>query len=69
MTHGMLTICRAPRHRDTTRYRYKHSILLKGKLGGIEYGGGQRLSVMVRVRILSHFRSSCIDGLRVGPTP
>lgn len=36
--------------RDTTRYRYKHSILLRGKLGDIEYGGGQRVSVMIRDR-------------------
>ncbi|GJE95173.1 2OG-FeII-Oxy-2 domain-containing protein [Phanerochaete sordida] len=36
--------------RDATRYRYKHSILLRGVLGGVEYGGGQRLSIMIRDR-------------------
>ncbi|KIP08164.1 hypothetical protein PHLGIDRAFT_104744 [Phlebiopsis gigantea 11061_1 CR5-6] len=36
--------------RDSTRYNYKHSILLRGDVGLTRFNGGQRLSIMIRVR-------------------
>jgi hypothetical protein len=38
-----------PHNSDSTRYKYKHSILRQGEVGGSPYGGGQRLSLMIRV--------------------
>ena len=37
------------RIRDTLRYSYKHAVLGRGNLNGVQYGGGQRLSIMIRV--------------------
>ncbi|KZT73560.1 hypothetical protein DAEQUDRAFT_743047 [Daedalea quercina L-15889] len=34
---------------DTTRYHFKHSILLNGLFDGKQYDGGQRMSIMIRV--------------------
>ncbi|EGN99551.1 hypothetical protein SERLA73DRAFT_121705 [Serpula lacrymans var. lacrymans S7.3] len=36
--------------RDAVRFGYKHSILFKGEFRGLNVGGGQRLSMMVRDR-------------------
>ncbi|KAH9930052.1 uncharacterized protein B0H18DRAFT_873629 [Fomitopsis serialis] len=36
--------------RDTTRFDFQHSVLLNGQFGGKQYNGGQRMSIMVRVR-------------------
>ncbi|KAH9838637.1 uncharacterized protein C8Q71DRAFT_821769 [Rhodofomes roseus] len=36
--------------RDTTRYDFKHSILLNGQFEGKHYNGGQRMSIMIRDR-------------------
>lgn len=40
--------------RDSTRYKYKHAILKEGRFGKLSFGGGQRLSIMIRVLPLFH---------------
>lgn len=39
--------------RDTVRYDYKHSILERGTVNGRGVQGGQRISIMIRVRLNS----------------
>jgi len=39
--------------RDTIRFDYKHSVLREGTIDDRNISGGQRLSLMIRVSILS----------------